>query len=44
VLSLGIPAGPRVGTILKQVYEKQLDGDVTTVDDAIAEARRLIAD
>ena len=44
VLALGIDPGPRVGTILKQVYERQLDGEVTTLDDAIAEARRAIAD
>jgi tRNA nucleotidyltransferase (CCA-adding enzyme) len=44
VLALGIAPGPRVGAILKQVYEKQLDGDVATLDDAIAEARRSIAD
>jgi len=44
VLALGIAAGPRVGKILKDVYEKQLDGDVATLADAIAEARRLIAD
>jgi tRNA nucleotidyltransferase (CCA-adding enzyme) len=44
VLALGIPPGPRVGAILKQVYEKQLDGDVATLEDAIAEARRVIDD
>jgi tRNA nucleotidyltransferase (CCA-adding enzyme) len=44
VLALGIPPGPRVGAILKHVYEKQLDGDVATLDDAIDEARRSIAD
>lgn len=43
VLSLGMPPGPRVGEILKDVYEKQLDGQVTTVDEAIEEARRLLA-
>jgi hypothetical protein len=32
-----------VGVILKQVYERQLDGEVTTVDEAIAEAKRLLA-
>ena len=36
-------AGPRVGVILKQVYEKQLDGEIETLDAAISEARRLIA-
>jgi tRNA nucleotidyltransferase (CCA-adding enzyme) len=43
LLALGLSPGPRVGEILKQVYEKQLDGDVRTVDEAIEEARRLTA-
>lgn len=42
VLQLGVPPGPRVGELLKTVYEKQLDGQVTTVDEAIAELQRLI--
>ena len=40
LLELGLAPGPRIGEILKAVYEKQLDGQVATVDDAIAEARR----
>jgi tRNA nucleotidyltransferase (CCA-adding enzyme) len=40
LLELGLSPGPRVGEILKAVYEKQLDGQVATIDDAIAEARR----
>ena len=32
--------GPRVGEILKAVYEQQLDGTVTTLDEAIAAAKR----
>jgi tRNA nucleotidyltransferase (CCA-adding enzyme) len=43
LLALGLQPGPRVGEILKQVYEKQLDGEVTTVDAAIAEAKRILA-
>ena len=43
LLDLGLTPGPRVGEVLKQVYEKQLDGDIRTVEDGIAEARRLIA-
>jgi tRNA nucleotidyltransferase (CCA-adding enzyme) len=39
VLALGVPPGPRVGEIVKAVYERQLDGEITTVDDAIAAAR-----
>ena len=42
VVALGVSAGPRVGAVLKAVYERQLDGDVTTVDEAIAAARSLV--
>jgi tRNA nucleotidyltransferase (CCA-adding enzyme) len=42
LLKLGLSPGPRVGEILKQVYEQQLDGHVTTIDDAIFEAKRLL--
>ena len=42
LLELGLSPGPRVGEILQQVYEKQLDGQITTVDEGIAEARRLL--
>jgi tRNA nucleotidyltransferase (CCA-adding enzyme) len=44
VVALGVEPGPRVGAILKQVYEKQLDGEITTLDEAIAEARRINGD
>jgi len=42
LLRLGVEPGPRMGDILRSIYEKQLDGEVTTVDEGIAEARRLI--
>ena len=42
LLDLGLSPGPRVGEILKQVYEKQLDGQITSVEEGIAEARRLL--
>jgi tRNA nucleotidyltransferase (CCA-adding enzyme) len=42
LLALGLSPGPQVGVILKQVYERQLDGEVSTVDEAIDEARRLL--
>ena len=42
LLALGLRPGPEVGRILKAVYEKQLDGAVTTEDDARAEARRIL--
>ena len=42
VLALGMPPGPGVGSILKQVYERQLDGGITTLEDATAAARALL--
>jgi tRNA nucleotidyltransferase (CCA-adding enzyme) len=42
LLDLGLSPGPRVGEVLKQVYEKQLDGTITSVDEGIAEARRIL--
>ena len=42
LLGLGMKPGPRVGEILKAVYEQQLDGTVTNLDEAIAAATPLI--
>jgi len=42
VLDLGLEPGPRVGEILKAVYEQQLDGRVTTLAAAIDAAKRLV--
>ena len=42
VLALGVRPGPRVGEILKAVYEQQLDGNIVDVDQAIAAAKRLL--
>ncbi len=39
LLELGMTPGPRMGEVLKAVYELQLDGAVTTLQEAIAEAR-----
>lgn len=43
VLALGVQPGPRVGEILRQIYEQQLDGVVTTVEDAIERARQAVS-
>ena len=43
LLDLGLEPGPRIGEITRAVYEMQLDGRVRTVDEAIAEARRIIS-
>ena len=42
LLELGMTPGPRVGEVLRQVYEKQLDGEIKTVEEAIEAARRLV--
>ncbi len=42
VLALGVAPGPEVGRIVKAVYELQLDGKVTTLEEARAEAQRIL--
>ena len=42
VLRLGLNPGPKVGEILGRIYERQLDGDVRSLDEAIAAAQSLI--
>jgi len=42
LLELGLAPGPRIGEITGKVYELQLDGVVKTLEDAQAEARRLL--
>jgi tRNA nucleotidyltransferase (CCA-adding enzyme) len=44
LLPLGVKPGPRMGEILRAVYERQLDGTITTVDEAIAAAREYNPD
>jgi tRNA nucleotidyltransferase (CCA-adding enzyme) len=42
LVELGLAPGPEIGRILKEVYEGQLDGRFITIDDARAEARRIL--
>ena len=42
VLALGLQPGKRIGEITRAVYELQLDGEVTTLDEAIAAAKKLV--
>ena len=44
LLELGVRPGPELGRLLKQVYERQLEGEVTTLDEATTAARELISD
>lgn len=41
LVEAGIEPGPNMGRLLKRVYELQLDGEVTTQEEALAEALRL---
>ena len=44
LVALGVPPGPGMGKLLAEVYERQLDGLVTDLEGALAEARRLLAE
>ena len=41
LLEEGFEPGPRLGRTLRRVYELQLDGEITTFDEALKAARRL---
>jgi len=42
LMELGVEPGPAMGKILKAIYEKQLDGEITTVEEGIAAARAML--
>jgi tRNA nucleotidyltransferase (CCA-adding enzyme) len=42
LIDLGVAPGPRMGEILRKVYEQQLDGRVTTVEEGLTYARELV--
>ncbi len=42
LLELGMQPGPGVGRILRDVYERQLDGSITSLDQALSRARELL--
>lgn len=44
LLDLGMKPGPEMGRLLKQVYERQLDGSVTCVEEGLAVAKELSRD
>jgi tRNA nucleotidyltransferase (CCA-adding enzyme) len=44
LLDLGVSPGPRMGEILRQVYEAQLDGSVTTLENAVNRARAILSE
>ena len=42
LLELGVRPGPAMGSLLKRVYEQQLDGTITTLDDAVEAAKGIL--
>jgi tRNA nucleotidyltransferase (CCA-adding enzyme) len=42
LLALGLSPGPRIGVILRQIYERQLDGSITSIDEGVALARQIL--
>jgi len=42
VLAHGVKPGPHVGILLKQIYEMQLDGRITTVEEGLTELETLL--
>jgi len=42
LLALGLEPGPLIGRVTRAVYEMQLDGRVTTLEEALAAARLLL--
>jgi tRNA nucleotidyltransferase (CCA-adding enzyme) len=44
LLALGLTPGPRVGAVLRQIYEKQLDGSITSLEDGVSLAQQILAE
>jgi tRNA nucleotidyltransferase (CCA-adding enzyme) len=44
LIDLGVAPGPQMGMILREVYERQLDGRVTTLEEAINAARVVMSE
>jgi tRNA nucleotidyltransferase (CCA-adding enzyme) len=42
LLALGLAPGPAMGDLLRRIYERQLDGEITTTEGGVALARRLL--
>jgi tRNA nucleotidyltransferase (CCA-adding enzyme) len=42
LLALGVPPGPEMGALLKEIYERQLDGLIGSVDEGVALAQELL--
>ena len=42
LLDLGMKPGPEMGELLKKIYERQLDGEITSTEDAVKLASQIL--
>ena len=42
LLELGMKPGPEMGVVLKQIYEKQLDGEIKSLEEGLAVAAQMV--
>jgi tRNA nucleotidyltransferase (CCA-adding enzyme) len=42
LLALGLAPGPKIGEVLNEIYERQLDGEIRTTKEGIELAKELI--
>ena len=42
LLELGVQPGPEMGALLKQIYEKQLDGEIATLEEGLDLAKEMV--
>ena len=43
LIELGVAPGPQMGVLLRELYERQLDGRLTTLEEGMAAAREIVA-
>ena len=42
LLALGLSPGPKVGDVLKQIYERQLDGEIASLEEGVEAAKSIL--
>jgi len=42
LIPMGVEPGPRMGALLKQIYERQLDGEIATLEEGLTLAQRML--
>ena len=42
LIELGVRPGPRMGELLKRVYDRQLDGEIHTLDEGLSAVKQML--